>query len=84
MRLDPRACAYATAAVWGGAVLTVGLVNASQPIYGAAFLAGLQGLCPGYKGGQGFGGILTATGYAITYGAIFGWVMAWLYNRVAK
>lgn len=84
MRLDPRAFAYAVAAVWGAAVLTIGLVNAAHPLYGVAFLGGLQSLCPGYKSGQGFGGVLTATGYAMAYGGIFGWALAWLYNRVAK
>lgn len=84
MRLDPRAFAYASAAVWGSGVLIVASANLSHPGYGQAFLACLQSLCPGYAAARTWESVLTAAGYAIAYGGILGWVLACLYNRLVK
>lgn len=83
MRLNAKAMAYAGAALWGLSVLAVGLVNLARPGYGAAFLEGLASVYPGYHATSSFGDVLVGTGYALLDGAVTGWLLAWLYNRIA-
>lgn len=84
MKLNPRALAYASAALWGGGVLLVGLANLAAPDYGREFLEVLSSVYPGYSAARSFDAVLIGTGYGIVYGAIGGWLFAWLYNRVRK
>ena len=84
MKLDPKALAYTCAAIWGGCVLVVGLVNLSVPDYGREFLELLAGVYPGYKIDRTIGDLLVGTGYGLLDGAIGGWLFGWLYNRLAK
>ena len=83
MRLDVKAMAWAGSACWGLAVLVVGFINLLQPTYGVAFLAALSSVYPGYHATRSLGDVLTGTGYALLDGAIGGWVLGWLYNRIA-
>lgn len=84
MRLDLKAMAYAGAALWGLAVLLVGLINLAQPAYGAAFLQGVASIYPGYHATPSLGSVLIGTGYALLDGAVCGWLFGWLYNRAAR
>ena len=83
MKLDARALAYVSAALWGGTVLLVGLVHLAAPDYGRAFLEVMASVYPGYTVEQSLGGVLVATGYALVDGAVLGWLLGWLYNRIA-
>ena len=83
MRLDVKAATCAGSALWGLAVLLVGLLNLASPAYGVAFLQGIASVYPGYHATATLGSVLTGTGYALLDGAIGGWLFAWLYNRLA-
>ena len=84
MRLDLKAMAYAGGALWGSAVLLVGLINVAQPMYGAAFLQSVVSVYPGYHATPSVGSALIGTGYALLDGAVGGWLFGWLYNRAAR
>ena len=84
MRLDANAFAYASAALFGGCALGVGLMNLASPGYGQAFLDGLASVYPGYHGDRTFEGVLVVTGYALLEGAVVGWLLAGLYNRLVQ
>lgn len=81
MKLNIWAAAATTAMVWGGAVLTVGLVNLVRPTYGGAFLRTVASIYPGYHHRRRPAEVAVGTGYALVDGAVGGAVCAWLYNR---
>ena len=84
MKLEPRALAYASAALCGLSVFLIGLANLSSPEYGREFLELLASVYPGYSAERTLESVLIGTGYALVKGAAVGWAFAWLYNRVAK
>jgi len=84
MKLNPKAAAYAMAALWGGGVLFVGVMNLSSRTYGLEFLELLASVYPGYEVSRTLESVLVATGYALAEGAVGGWLLVWLYNRVLK
>lgn len=75
--------AYAGGAVWGLSVLFVGLVNLTLPDYGREFLELAGSVYPGYNVDRTLGEVLIVTGYGLANGAIGGWLIALLYNRLA-
>ena len=83
-RLDSRALAYAGGAVFGGGMLIVGLVNLAAPEYGGAYLKLFSSVYPGYTGTGTLSSVLILTGYALVDGAVFGWLVGVLYNRLAR
>ena len=85
MKLDAIRLGCALSAVWGLAVLLVGIGNLIWPGYGVEFLKIIDSIYPGYRLGQwGFGGVVVATLYAVVDGWIAGFVLAWLYNLFTK
>lgn len=84
MKLDAKAFAYVFAALCGGTVLAVGLINLVSPDYGKEFLHLLASVYPGYDGQRNINSVLVLTGYALVKGAAVGWLFGWLYNRLAK
>ncbi len=82
MRLDSRALAMASALLWGGCILLVGIAHLVWPGYGTAFLDLVASLYPGFHV-AGLGSIIVGALYGVVDGAIGGWVFAWCYNRVA-
>lgn len=83
MTLNSQALAWAMALLWGGGLLLVGLLNLIFPGYGVAFLEWSASFYPGYHGPDGFGSVLVAALYGFVDGAVFGWLLAWLYNAFA-
>ncbi len=83
-RLDSRALAYASAAVCGTGALIVGLTNLAVPTYGGAYLEIFSSVYPGYAGTGTLSSVLILTGYALVDGAILGWLVGVLYNRLIK
>ena len=83
-RLDVRALAYASGAVFGIGALIVGLANLAVPGYGGLCLELLASVYPGYTVASTLSSVLILTGYALVDGAIFGWLVGVLYNRLAK
>ena len=61
-----------------------GLMNLASPGYGQAFLDVLASVYPGYHGDRTFESILVLTGYALLNGAVVGWLLAHLSNRLVK
>ena len=84
MRLDPKALAFVSAALWGSSVLAIGFVNLSTPPYGREFLEVLSSVSPGYTAERSIEAVLIGTGYALVEGAGVGWLAAFLYNRLVK
>lgn len=84
MRLNQLALAYASAALCGGGVLFIGLINLGAPEYGARWLELLASVYPGYHAERTLPGVLVGTGYALVKGGALGWLFGWLYNRLAK
>jgi hypothetical protein len=84
MTLSVRALALASALLWGGAVLFVGLINLAAPSYGAAFLQGVSSIYPGYHDSRHFLDVLVGTGYALVDGGVGGAVFGWLYNFFSR
>ncbi len=80
MRLSVKALAYTCALLWGGCLLTVGLLNLAAPSYGANFLQSMSSVYPGYHATRSFVDVLVGTGYALVDGGIRGLIFAWLYN----
>ncbi|HZT33182.1 MAG TPA: hypothetical protein VFA33_25060 [Bryobacteraceae bacterium] len=80
MRLSVKALAYTCALLWGGCLLTVGLLNLAAPSYGANFLQSMSSVYPGYHATRSFVDVLVGTGYALVDGGIGGLIFAWLYN----
>jgi hypothetical protein len=81
MKLSIKAMAAASALLWGGAVLTVGIVNLIQPRYGKEFLRVLASIYPGYQARPTLGHVAVGTAYAVVDGAVGGALSACLYNR---
>ncbi len=84
MKMNIGAAAASMALLWGGAVLTVGLVNLVRPRYGKLFLRGVASIYPGYKDEAKPAQVAIGTAYALVDGAAGGLMYAWLYNRFAK
>ncbi len=82
MRLDTKAFAIAGGLLWGGAILVTGLVQLVSPGYGAGFLELASSVYPGYEPG-GFGSVIVGTLYGLVDGFVGGFLLAWLYNRLA-
>lgn len=84
MKLSVRAAATASALLWGGAVLVVGIANVIQPRYGREFLRLIASIYPGYHARPSLGDVAVGTGYAAVDGAFGGALCAWLYNQLAS
>jgi hypothetical protein len=80
MKLNTKAVSAATALLWGGAILTVGVINLIRPRYGKEFLQLMSSVYPGYRGRRRIGDVAVGTGYALLDGAVGGAVYASLYN----
>ena len=82
MKLDRKALAYTGAAICGGIVLLVGLINLAVPDYGVEFLILLASVYPGYTADRSVESVIVATGYALVKGAVLGYLTGWFYNRI--
>ena len=80
--LSVRGLALTGGILLGGYILLVGLANLAWPPYGAAFLATVESVYPGYASTAGFGAVIVGTLYAALDGTIVGAIFAWLYNKL--
>ncbi len=84
MKLDPRALAIVGAVLVGGTLGFAAVVNLLGTGYGLALLDVAAAIYPGYRGPTGVGSAIVVTLYGLMDGAIGGWIVGWLYNRVAR
>lgn len=80
MRLSIKAMGIAFALLWGGCLLTVGLINLFAPSYGVDFLRVMSSVYPGFYAAHTFGDVLVGALDGLIDGAIAGVLLAWLYN----
>ena len=83
MKLSVKAMAITSGLVWGGAMLTCGLVNLAARPYGKRFLELMSSVYPGFHNSGTLGDVLVGAGYGFVDGAIAGSVVAAIYNRLA-
>jgi hypothetical protein len=83
MKLSISGLAIASALLWGGGLLFVGVLNMRVPSYGVAFLQMMSSVYPGFKASPTIGDVIVGTLYAAVDGAICGFLFAWLYNLFA-
>jgi hypothetical protein len=80
MKLDTKAMAISTGALWGGAVLATALINVAKPTYGKEFLRMVESIYPGYRATRGPKHIVIGAAYAFLDGAMFGAAVSAIYN----
>ena len=84
MKFNIRALALASAILWGGCVLLVGVANLICAGYGQHFLEMLSSFYPGYHATRSIAEVVIGTIYGTVDGLIGGAVFAWLYNQFAR
>jgi hypothetical protein len=80
MKLSVRGLGAAFGLLWGGAMLTSGLINLAAPRYGRAFLKQMSSLYPGFHNSRTLADVLVGAGYGAVDGAVAGAALAALYN----
>ena len=83
MRLSLKALAICSAILWGGAILSVGLVNLAAPTYGADFLQLASSIYPGFHNSRTFGSVIVGTLYGVVDAGFGGLIFGWIYNWIA-
>ncbi len=80
MKLNTKALLATSSLLWGGAVLSVGLVNNLWPEYGGKFLRTVASIYPGFHPEQKPRELAVGTAYALLDGAICGLLYGVVYN----
>jgi hypothetical protein len=83
MRLSIRGLTVASGLLWGGAILSLGLIHLASSSYGSSFLDGISSIYPGFHGARSLGDAFVGAGYALIDGGLGGLFFAWLYNLFA-
>jgi len=84
MKVSVKGFAIASAVLWGGAILVVGVLNLMVPGYGGAFLELCDSIYPGFDHSKTLVSVLSGTGYGLVDGAVCGAIFAWIYNFFAS
>ena len=82
MKLSVKALAITSGLVWGGCMLTCGLIGLAKPGYARQFLKAMSSVYPGFHNSQTLPDVLVGTGYGIVDGALGGALVAALYNQL--
>lgn len=80
MKLSAKAFAIVCGALWGGALLFLGLLNLAFPPYAGEFLRAVSSIYPGYDAAPAVGSVLLGTVWGLADGAVGGFLFAWIYN----
>lgn len=84
MKLSIWPFTIAVGILWGAVVLLTGIANLIWSSYGVDFLQMLASVYPGYDGTGNIGAVIVGTLYAALDGAVFGLVLALLYNAFVR
>ena len=84
MRLSIKGATIAGGLLWGGGLLTAGLLNLANAHYAAGFLAVMSSLYPGFQASRTSGDVIVGTLYGLVDGAFAGFFFAWLYNAFSR
>jgi hypothetical protein len=84
MKLSIKALAITSGIIWGGCMLTCGLVNLTSPPYGRRFLKLMSSIYPGFHNSRTVADVLVGTGYGFVDGAVGGALLAAIYNKFAE
>jgi hypothetical protein len=83
MRLSLKALAITSGIIWGGCILSVGLVNLAAPGYGTAFLQMASSIYPGFHNSRSFVDVIVGTLYGVVDAGFGGFIFGWIYNLIA-
>ena len=83
MRFSVKGLAFASAILWGVAMLGMGLANLIWANYGQQFLQTMASVYPGYHASRSVAEVIVGTLYGAVDGFIAGAIFAWLYNQFA-
>ena len=83
MRLSLKALVIAAGILWGGCILSVGLVNLAAPTYGTAFLQMASSIYPGFHNSHSFVDVIVGTLYGVVDAGFGGFIFGWIYNLIA-
>jgi hypothetical protein len=84
MKHPVKALTVASAILWGGCMLIVGLINMADPSYGGEFLRLMSSVYPGADTARTLGRVLLGTIYGFVDGAIAGWLFAILFSAFGQ
>ncbi len=84
MRLSVKAITLSAAALWGFAMLFVGLIHMADPAYGGEFLRMMSSVYPGADTTATLWRVLIGTVYGLVDGAVAGCLFGLLYRAFAR
>ncbi len=84
MKLSVKAMALTSGILWGGSMLTMGLINLASRSYARPFLGMMSSVYPGFHNSRNLADVLVGAGYGFVDGAAGGAVVALLYNQLAE
>ena len=83
MKFSVKGLAFASAILWGAAMLGMGLANLIWANYGQQFLQMMASVYPSYHATRSVAEVIVGTLYGAVDGFIAGAIFAWLYNQFA-
>jgi hypothetical protein len=83
MKFSIKAIALSSSALWGLAMLLVGLIHMAAPSYGGEFLRVMNSVYPGADTAPTLARVLLGTVYGLVDGAVAGWLFGLLYAAFA-
>jgi hypothetical protein len=84
MKPSIKAITIASALLWGGCMLLIGLINLADPSYGGEFLRMISSVYPGADTSRTLNRVLLGTVYGFVDGAIVGYVFGSLYRLFVR
>jgi len=83
MRVSLKGITLSSAILWGGAILSVGIIHMAVPSYGSEFLRIMSSVYPGADTAPTLGRVLLGALYGFADGAAAGALFGLLYSSLA-
>jgi hypothetical protein len=84
MKLSLKATMAAAGALWGTAILMVGLINLADPGYGVKFLQMIDSVYPWFPSTYSWRSVLIGTMDGVIDGAVAALIFVWIYNTIVS